>query len=1476
MSGSYGGGAWGGLWGGGPPPVGAGGALPTSDPWDVFDVCNDIDIENLASFTGVNLYGAGGSFSSGPGFFGICSGFSGAPTTPTAHIQFDVNVNESFTLEWRVTFSALPDDFLDLPDEHMFLGAQSLASSTAGLFISDDGLLYTGAVSFSGTNLVVASPTIPIPGTAGICPIGVEMVIRIVANSADGTTLIFVTQASLLPSTGHQLVAILPLLDFSSAAPPPAQDEVIISARSDGGTGSCATFDCIKFSSQALVSNAAPIADAGNDQAVRMCSIVRLDGSRSYDPEGEPLTYEWRLIDAPPSSVFLFEGGDGSTSPEAPPTGFTDTLTSSEAETEHGVNPFVPGDVLVVRGVAYTIASILVGPFRIVVVDDQIPDDVSSEPFKILRQAGISGATTVSPSFYPDVPGFYIFDLLVNDGVNDSSPTGLGRDTVLINVLESPLPRGCNPDASFLFDYLLSFWKLIEDNDVVAEFWTALAQVAATELYTLWQIEYSKSLRDIQRTFIRRWIHYDLLLAEPLPDITTLKTVWAGVLSDPLLSTGVPGVAGTQLVVTTVDVTTPVTVPFSNPGTVSIAELRGTIENKLRDLVDDGFRVEAIENRNTGDFVLRIRLEKPFTFTEASDLPIFASYPQSNDSPQGLGAKTGDTTFDTGFPLDGLGIKEDDILVLDRVGYRVAQLVDNPADDFPYERVILKETIEGSPASWVLPGWVQSELLNFYGGLVDYGDVVEFEALEDDPATPSIEQISSFLETSAFSAAAGKPNRLAINTRVLAEQVHQSTTSVRLSRVVRRHYVPVDELIVSVPTLTQHIVIEDDQQTLRENADFFVDTFRGQAALRFQSGTPSDLGDVWEGQRPPDRLWAEYTYLNNNQLVEANFGIPVGFLLEDLAELPETVDYLSAVRGLWYAYYNGPTVRNVRIGAQILLGLPFAEEDGTIEEIRDDFILKRGRVLIRDRKDASIVRSYDYPNSLELEVNPETNEKYKVGDTVTQFAPLVEGVEVIDYVNTPRWFEGLLNQGIFHEVQKYHSFLVRVSSAAFNLSALGLTQGFVKQIKPVYKNPLFFIEFRVSDDGDEIDVTDTLQFNLTLSLYENTCAEFGWANMVDHPDPSGDDPGFPTGMKSGLWKNAVDTDDDAVAPTPPTPDAPIKWGVDKMHLCPATDLLVRCCEEHFDATADIAFVSATEADFTKTSGAWTDVGIELGDIVEVTTGSNAGFTFTVTSVTGFPTVFRGTIISGGPPVTEVAQNVILTPEVDACFQVDHGVQERFNYQLLSPASIPVAGATITPVGSNVSTLTGSLTGIRIVIQGEQGDTQGASITAVDVATADFAKTSGGWPDVDLQLGDVVEVTTGLNAGHRYEVVSTTGYPGTFRGLQVSGDHAPMTEAGQNLFSLVPRYEVAVLVNAVEITAVSDTFVANKELVAALAVAVTPGDVVTVLLRPDAGTVARTPAWDSIDVSIMNEDGTIWQVDTPIVAGIYCADSAVYP
>lgn len=40
-------------------------------------------------------------------------------------------------------------------------------------------------------------------------------------------------------------------------------------------------------------------------------------------------------------------------------------------------------------------------------------------------------------------------------------------------------------------------------------------QVIGAELLHLWEVDYGKSLKDIQRTVARRWLHYDLLLREP-------------------------------------------------------------------------------------------------------------------------------------------------------------------------------------------------------------------------------------------------------------------------------------------------------------------------------------------------------------------------------------------------------------------------------------------------------------------------------------------------------------------------------------------------------------------------------------------------------------------------------------------------------------------------------------------------------------------------------------------------------------------------------------------------------------------------------------------------------------------------------------------------------------------------------------------------------------------------------------------------
>jgi len=48
--------------------------------------------------------------------------------------------------------------------------------------------------------------------------------------------------------------------------------------------------------------NSPPIADAGGDQYVVVNSVVNLDGSASYDPEGSGLTYLWFMSLAPPGS----------------------------------------------------------------------------------------------------------------------------------------------------------------------------------------------------------------------------------------------------------------------------------------------------------------------------------------------------------------------------------------------------------------------------------------------------------------------------------------------------------------------------------------------------------------------------------------------------------------------------------------------------------------------------------------------------------------------------------------------------------------------------------------------------------------------------------------------------------------------------------------------------------------------------------------------------------------------------------------------------------------------------------------------------------------------------------------------------------------------------------------------------------------------------------------------------------------------
>lgn len=227
--------------------------------------------------------------------------------------------------------------------------------------------------------------------------------------------------------------------------------------------------------------------------------------------------------------------------------------------------------------------------------------------------------------------------------------------------------------------------------------------------------------------------------------------------------------------------------------------------------------------------------------------------------------------------------------------------------------------------------------------------------------------------------------------------------------------------------------------------------------------------------------WAEYVLADNSAVVEGNFGLAVGLQRSEydsvfLSGEGTAQGYLAAVRALHYAAWSGPTVYNIELGANALLGLPFSEVAGTIARIDSSGAI--GTTAVQVAGIDGVTRVYRFRTEAGLGKHPNTGAELAEGDEIPAYTMLTAGVDVLDYINSPDWHTYWLDGA--DVLRKFHTFLVSIDLRAVDLTAAApsLLRRFLDRAKPKHTDYILAGTYEVP--SEEIDITDTFSADATL------------------------------------------------------------------------------------------------------------------------------------------------------------------------------------------------------------------------------------------------------------------------------------------------------------------------------------------------------------------------------------------------------------
>ncbi len=186
-----------------------------------------------------------------------------------------------------------------------------------------------------------------------------------------------------------------------------------------------------------LRQNTAPVAYAGDDLAAYAGSPVALDGTGSYDPDGDALTYTWTQTSG--ASVVLT--GAQTARPSFTPTtsgvlGFTLRVSDGQAATQDTVLVKVDNVNQVPVAEAGQDKTATLG--STVTLDGSLSKDPDGDAISYVWSqvsgpiVSLNSPNSANPSFVPTIAGAYVFSLKVYDGKDTSS-----ADTVTVTVQQA-------------------------------------------------------------------------------------------------------------------------------------------------------------------------------------------------------------------------------------------------------------------------------------------------------------------------------------------------------------------------------------------------------------------------------------------------------------------------------------------------------------------------------------------------------------------------------------------------------------------------------------------------------------------------------------------------------------------------------------------------------------------------------------------------------------------------------------------------------------------------------------------------------------------------------------------------------------------------------------------------------------------------------------------------------------------------------